>query len=589
MRSFLPRLATLLALITPASALDRWLHHTPAELGGSYVEVSSHFSELPRMGYAPVQITVANREERSHQVELTFQFRAFHYSDRSMQSRASYAIDVPAGTTVVREVLVPIARMTAPLSGYGNQQMNVQLTGSMGDDSDQESNSEPASDVPPALFSETLFEANEAILKKTLAKSSSSSSSSSSRSADGTTFTPDALPSDWRGFSGFEVMALTATDWNRISPPSKEALLTWLRFGGRLIVATTTPQSDTPTSLGLPSDLGFGSVCVEPTPEKFSITDARWKELISSQNPVRSLNKSLTYDYLNADWPLRQSMQPKSFNQKPFIVVLVMFALLVGPLNLFFFARSGQRHRLFITTPLMSLGACLLLMVLILLVDGIGGSGKRVVLMEVPGSPDRPHALVLQEQISRTGILTNTSFSLEHPTMLFPAQMTESPWTRYHNGSGSNGAFHLTPISASASAASGDWWLSRSEHAHLLTAVMPTRGRIEKTDAEATLVSSFDFPLESFFFLSADGQWHRANHISTGKPFALQPCQTRDALAAVEQVAGSLSLRNRLIFKEACKRRNHFFATTSSGPALPSLPSIRWSDTQTILTGAIQP
>jgi hypothetical protein len=244
---------------------------------------------------------------------------------------------------------------------------------------------------------------------------------------------------------------------------------------------------------------------------------------------------------------------------------------------------------LFVTTPIISLATCLLLLVLIVFVDGFGGNGNRVVLMEVPGNPDQPNAYVHQEQLSRTGILTGSRFTLQTPALIYPALMTESPWTRYHNGRNVKGNFNLTPVSASATAASGDWWLSRSEHAHCLTAVLPTRGRIEATDTPGMLVSSFDFPLESFFFLAPDGQWHRAGNVTAGKPFRPEPCQRGDAIGAIEAAAQQLSLRNRLMLTEATKRPNHFFATTTRGPAVGTLDSIRWSNTNTFITGAIQP
>ena len=89
--------------------------------------------------------------------------------------------------------------------------------------------------------------------------------------------------------------------------------------------------------------------------------------------------------------------------------MLVLFGILVGPVNLFVLAKSGRRHRLFITTPLISLGASLLLILLIIFQDGFGGRGMRRVLMEVRPDAGQNAAFLHQEQIARTGILTGTA------------------------------------------------------------------------------------------------------------------------------------------------------------------------------------
>ena len=44
--------------------------------------------------------------------------------------------------------------------------------------------------------------------------------------------------------------------------------------------------------------------------------------------------------------------------------ILIAFGIIVGPVNLFVIARQGRRHRLFWTTPLISLIASLLLIAL---------------------------------------------------------------------------------------------------------------------------------------------------------------------------------------------------------------------------------
>src|SRR5690606_18267044 len=117
-----------------------------------------------------------------------------------------------------------------------------------------------------------------------------------------------------------------------------------------------------------------------------------------------------------------------------FVVVLIAFGLLVGPVNLFVFAKSGQRHRLFITTPIISLATCALLILLILIQDGTGGRGERIVLMEVRPDADENRAYLHQEQVSRTGVLLGSSFELKESAVISPVPLADSPWTRLKPG-----------------------------------------------------------------------------------------------------------------------------------------------------------
>ena len=65
------------------------------------------------------------------------------------------------------------------------------------------------------------------------------------------------------------------------------------------------------------------------------------------------------------------------------ILILIIFSIIVGPVNLFVFAKSGRRHRLFFTTPLISLIAALLVLTFILFEDGVGGQGRRMLVMDL--------------------------------------------------------------------------------------------------------------------------------------------------------------------------------------------------------------
>jgi len=87
---------------------------------------------------------------------------------------------------------------------------------------------------------------------------------------------------------------------------------------------------------------------------------------------------------------------------------ILIFALVVGPLNLFVFASGKNRPRLFWTTPLISLIGAGLLAALMIVQDGFGGTGARTTLAVL--LPQDKKMAVIQEQVSRTGILLGQPF-----------------------------------------------------------------------------------------------------------------------------------------------------------------------------------
>jgi len=264
----------------------------------------------------------------------------------------------------------------------------------------------------------------------------------------------------------------------------------------------------------------------------------------------------------------------------------VIFAILVGPVNLFVFAKSGQRHKLFITTPIISLAASLLLIALIIIQDGFGGSGMRRVLMEVRPDAGVNAAFIHQEQFCRTGVLTGSGFTIGTSATFEPVPIASSRWARYTDSPGTKGNFNLQPADGKLSA-TGDWFQSRSEHGHILSAVISTRGRIERTETPGTYLSTFSFPIDTLYFLDEAGQWHRADDIKAGKRFTPAPVDLTMVLPELNREANAFSGRNQKLFQTVISRRGHFAAITTHAPGVDTHPGIRWKETRTIITGPV--
>ena len=435
--------------------------------------------------------------------------------------------------------------------------------------------------MPAVLMSEALFTPNASVLDAASLKGSSSRGYGNQTFAG--KFDPKQLPNDWLAYSGYDSVIMTDADWSNVPPGGRNAILSWVRLGGQLVVYTATKSSL--ATLGIPEQSSFGTVELQPIASDMKLNANDTITLVGTRNPAAKRSSSITNDY-QSGWPLQILFGSQAFNYGIFIAVLILFGILVGPINLFVFAKSGQRHRLFITTPIISLAASLLLIAIIIFQDGFGGQGMRRVLMEIRPDAGGNSAYLHQEQFSRTGILTSARFKVEPACLMLPVPIDKTRWARYTSDYNTSGNFNLQPAGGKLEG-TGDWWQSRSEHGHALSAVIPTRGRIERTDKADQLVSTFDFPIETLYYLDNSKEWHRAESIATGKPFTLVPIDASMAEPALVKEVNAFTARNRGFLGRARNRTDHFIAITSQAKGIDTLPGIRWKETRTIITGPV--
>lgn len=567
------RFVLFLALILQVSAQETIFRETFDPKTDTHVEVIALFTKPSPGGFFPVRVKIANNLRRDAQLQLDFESSAGYSSD--MQAKSNFDFTCPAGKTLTRDIMVPLS----PSRNYGNNtEVLAKLSGSLGSQN-QSIRGEMETNQPAVLLSEALFTPNASTLDSEMTSSMGSSRSGSVQFA--AKFDPKQLPDDWLAFSGYDSVILTAEDWSNIPPGARNAILAWVRLGGQMLVYSSSKASS--TSLGLPEEAGFGSISRQPMAAGVDLAKGMVKTVTAHFNKPQ--HTSQQHDYEGA-WPLRETFGTQASHYTFFVFVMLGFGILVGPVNLFVFAKAGQRHRLFITTPVISLAASLLLIAMILLLDGFGGSGVRQVLMEVRPDGEVNAAYIHQEQFCRTGVLTGTDFTLETPAYFLPVAIKETRLSRFTDGSSQKGNFSLQPANGKL-IASGDWFQSRSEHGQMLSAVVSTRGRIETTETPGTLLSTFAYPIETLYFLDADEHWQRADGITAGKRFTLTPVEPSMVLPALIKEAAAFTERNRDMLTRAKDRPGHFVAISRQAPGLATYPGIKWRETHTVITGPV--
>jgi len=216
-------------------------------------------------------------------------------------------------------------------------------------------------------------------------------------------------------------------------------------------------------------------------------------------------------------WGLRALVPDNEMHTALMVAAILLFAFIVGPVNLIVLAGKRRRHRLFWTTPAISIAASAAVMALILFQDGIGGEGARVAIVHL--LPDARQEIVIQEQVSRTGLVV-------HPSYPLPDRVYQAPIPRAAVQNPRAQVMRRSPEGCD-----GDWFTSRSVQAQYLSDIRPSRARFELLNADAVdtgreepvLLSTMETTLEQVFYIDRAGRYWYADELPVGRKTRLAP------------------------------------------------------------------
>jgi hypothetical protein len=600
----MPSRALLAALLlaAPLAAQESIFQQQPDPKSNTRVEVVALFSRPAPGGFLPVRVSVTNAGEQEGSIDLRCTANDGNYGGEGSEMTSTFKLDAPAGKSVQHDILVPcttLLNIGYGRGGTGTVNLTVAMSGAFGANTGSLTGSY-LDDQPALLLSETLHTPNASTLDAQL-------NSKGHRGYGGSIafagkFDPRGMPEDWRAYSGYDGIGMTDGDWGLLSPGARNAILRWNRLGGQLVIHAQSANSDLAT-LGISHSGGgqrsalrsFGNIEILPTGTDLRLDTNGADAMIdrfNSKDNLPILNQSIRSDF-SGSWPLQIEFGGERYNYMLFILILIGFGVLVGPVNLFVFAKSGQRHRLFITTPIIALGTSVLLVGLIIAIDGFGGRGMRVALMEIRPDDGENSAYIYQEQVSRTGVLLGGDFTIGEPAAISPVPLSSSSqWSRLTDRNNGGGMRYEANLRDGKLEVDGDWFQSRSEQGQLVRAIVPTRGRIElrNTSGPPSLVSTFDFPVEKIYYRDHAGLYWYAEGIERGKAFDCREAQPAEVIHFVNEAKGKLSTRSREALEalSPVERGNrHFIAVTSGAPGIETFGGIDWKETRTYITGPV--
>jgi hypothetical protein len=580
-------LAAVFCLIsTSAQAQVSILNETFNELGNTSVKVDAVFAPAAQQGSTPFRITISNRSGK----DRTWKVNIGDSASRKLSTDITESILVENGAVVTREIYLPVAPLFAAYT-YRSVRVNItspglgQLTRSIGHEANDIF---PAIGISKALARRSRFELDEHVKNRT---------PGDARFA--LPYLPEQLPINWRGYSSLDCLLIDLKSWEGLNDTQTRSLLEWVRMGGRLDIFVPESQKNFAiTDLGIDGvrtrvkatqsgQLSLGQVHVKKwdgNQLNISIVDDYTK---IEETPRRS---SELESYFGSDWTLRSEFGEKKFNPGLILIPLLIFAIVVAPVNLFYFAKKGQRHRLFYTTPIISVAACLIIVVIIFLEDGLGGRGYRATLADIQSQPGEMRLYLTQEQVSRTGVVLQSGFDANAEMVMDPVNLPNSVFNPLSSSSARNIAYHFK-----GQRYGGGFFRSRSEQGFSIRSSQPTRARIEmeatQTDgAPPSLISSLPVAITSLYFRGVDGKiWVSPEDavIAPGSPIPLEPSSS----AAFENwLKGSTDSFSKALGKRiltlANERERYFAIPKSAGSfPIPSHPSIDWEREVVVLTG----
>jgi hypothetical protein len=376
---------------------------------------------------------------------------------------------------------------------------------------------------------------------------------------------PATVPADWRVWSSFHSVVFTESEFAALDGARQSALRGWVAMGGSLDLVQ--PDAD-----AAPREQRLGAGVIRSVPALNGRPVADLAPLLHLETAGNGLPERATLDL--KETTLGTEVADTGSSATWLITFLLLFAALIGPVNLWVFARGNHRHRLFWTTPALSLLGGLTLALVILVQDGIGGEGQRAAIVALV--PGQNQAAIFQEQAARTGYLTQRAFNLADDVLLagLPVEGIVAPVRRQTREGGR---------------AAGDWFLNRSRQAHLLRQLVPNRGRVEQVGSGANgapvVESSLPVELKSFVLVDAQGRRWGAPEILPGKATTLTPAPDSARLSAA-LLGGSAAFSQVLeaVTTDTAGRWMAYGGTSALAP-IETLPSITWKESRVAYTG----
>ena len=361
--NFFTAFLLLALLVSPARA---------RQYGEIVVEASSPPKAERSHGYAEYRVSVANRSlSDRHRVTLTLPQQSH------LGGTVTRTVTVEPSSTVNVSLFVSIA-----LSGNG---IGVEIDGQAQREVVPVNLSGYVYETRPQVLisqgaSARAFQARAGSVLKNTEGKEEREAFSAARSETAVT----EWSTTWLGYSSYDGVVLTADEIRALPEPAASALIRYVECGGSLLVIGSW-QVPQPWRVEKQQDgalstynAGFGGCMVSEngaveglTEDNWEAIGNAWKQSQSPWAPRATMMSDL--GWANRSFPVTENV---SIPVRGLLLIMLVFVIVIGPVNLFVLSRKKKRMWLLWTVPLISLLTCLAVSAYTVLSEGWGGRAR---------------------------------------------------------------------------------------------------------------------------------------------------------------------------------------------------------------------
>ncbi len=350
-------------------------------------------------GYVEYRVAVENHSDEAHEIRLRLM-------PLELAGHGRYISEIRRTTTVGAHSLAKVSLFQPPLPMAWGSELTVEIDGEKqdervridvqrhGDDGYGRQNGSSCILVSSGVSGDMQKAADRYLSSRTEESYRRSptpvpKSSYGMSSGGGDQFRRSALPvngwsQNWLGYTRYEAVFVTAAEMESMPPGVREALERYVECGGLLVIlgsySRVTPWKRfvEPGGTGQSYHPGFGECIIVPEDDIQQWDQTQWETLQRAwQDTGKAWDFMKSAQMANRAFPVVEEL---GIPARGLFVIVLIFAIMIGPLNLLFVSRKGKRIRLLWTVPLLSLFTCLGILCYSLLAEGIEGHQRTQTL-----------------------------------------------------------------------------------------------------------------------------------------------------------------------------------------------------------------
>lgn len=376
------RLAVLLLAVSAAATVQA---AAPARYGDVVVQISTTGSGESNFGYVEYQATISNSGTAARVVKLVMPEQAFGYGQYIQE--LSRTVTVGPGSAAMVSLFQPPLQMQGSgvlvvIDGR-RQRESIHLASVNHCSSYYMNNQSCCVLVSQQVGYDDVHNGSEAVFKE--AASSRYSSQQETLSLALAEVPAASWSRNWLSYSRYNGILMTGYEWKTLPPEVRTALLEYVRCGGSLSVVGDAQWDPSITAFGTVQEgifqtyyPGFGAFRLTDRADLKQWQQADWQILKDTwRSSSRNLAQHKGVKEANDWFPVVENL---SIPVRGLLLIILVFAILMGPANLFILSRKKRQIWLLWTVPVLSLTASIIIFGYATLAEGWKGYSRTLAL-----------------------------------------------------------------------------------------------------------------------------------------------------------------------------------------------------------------